>query len=63
MSIVSHHCSVPSSPTLMSNVPVEFSIVDPSLREYSGTEGIHHDATYNESTGTLAVDDGHGGKG
>ena len=55
------HYSVPSLPTLMSNVPSRVGssiLVDPS-REASGTEGVHRDVTYNNSTGTLAAGDGH----
>ena len=64
MSIVSYHCSVPSSPTLMSNAPsrIDLSSIDPSLYESSRTVGVHHGATYNYSSGTLAVEDGHGEK-
>jgi len=57
--ILTHYCSVPSSPTLMSNAP---SRVDLSVRESSTMEGVHPEVTYNNSTGMLAVGDGRTGK-
>lgn len=48
----------------MSNVSsrVDLGTVAPSLHESSDTESVYYDAIYNNSTGTFAADDGHGGK-